>query len=307
MRKVLKSREEVCHYWANAVQSEGKAGNIFFEDGVIYSYGRHFAMARILPSGVVVMTTRGYSSSTAQHLAKVRSAASHREFVYCNDPKDSALQNKEQAAQSIKSALDDAEKPRIRQATRDGHKAQALRIAERFNAYLFALPEAERENVSRFDTTGLQHIRAVMLQNEAEAKARREAAAIERNREAVVKLQEWATGGDVHGYSFHTLPVALRLAYREGYKTEPGYQTIETSHGAEIPVSFASRLWALIEATRQSGRAFENINRPCGVYTLNTIRADGSIVVGCHDIPYSEIRKIAVVLGYVESTEQVSA
>lgn len=48
MRKVLKSTDEVMHYWANKVQSEGRAGNVFFEGDKVYSYGRHFVIARAL-------------------------------------------------------------------------------------------------------------------------------------------------------------------------------------------------------------------------------------------------------------------
>ncbi|TKW76780.1 MAG: hypothetical protein DI543_19125 [Bradyrhizobium icense] len=36
--------------------------------------------------------------------------------------------------------------------------------------------------------------------------------------------------------------------------------------------------------------------RRLGVYTLTTIRADGSIVVGCHDIPFNEMARMAVAL-----------
>ena len=46
MRKLLKNHSEVAHFWANQVQGQGKSSNMFFEDGIIYSYGYHFPIAR---------------------------------------------------------------------------------------------------------------------------------------------------------------------------------------------------------------------------------------------------------------------
>lgn len=299
MRQILKHRSEVAHYWANKVQPSGRAGNLFFEDGKIYSYGRHFCIARHLPNGVIAMTTRGYSNSTAQHISKVRNAAKHLRTVFCYDPAESAAENMRHAQEEIVSALNDSEKPRIRQTTRDAHKAHALYIAEQANAYLNALPENERGNVTRFDITGLEHIRVVMQQYAETQKRLREDAEKARAMQAVDRLKDWRIDPIISTGGFHALPVALRLNSHVG---ENCPTVIQTSHGAEIPVLFASRLWVMIEAVRSSGRPMENIGKPCGVYTLNTIRADGSIVVGCHDITYSEIYAIAVQLGYVQAS-----
>jgi len=47
MRTKLRNAEETAHVWASQSQSEGRAGNVFFRDSTIYSYGTHFPMARI--------------------------------------------------------------------------------------------------------------------------------------------------------------------------------------------------------------------------------------------------------------------
>lgn len=78
MRKVFSNHHEVCHVWAQQKQSEGKASRIFFEDKSIYSYGRHFEMARFVDANTVFITTRGYSASTSKHLSLVRGAVSHK-------------------------------------------------------------------------------------------------------------------------------------------------------------------------------------------------------------------------------------
>ena len=52
MRNVLKNHHEVCHYWANKIQNSGKSSNMFFEDGIIYSYGYHFPIAKHIKKDV---------------------------------------------------------------------------------------------------------------------------------------------------------------------------------------------------------------------------------------------------------------
>lgn len=308
MRKVLKSSNEVFHYFANKVQSEGRTSNAFFENGILYSYGRHFAMARHLDNGVVAFTTRTYSNTTAKHLSKARSACNHLKIVYCDDPAKSAAQNMQAAQLKIVQCLNAAEAPRIRQATRDAHKARALSVAENANEYLHALSPEERGSVTRFDTTALEYIRVVMQEQGKRDAQLREDAAKARALEAADRLNAWRNrDGDIRTSGFNGLPVALRLGYREQWKGEAGYQIIETSHGAEIPVSVAPALWAGINQVMTRGCDKTNINSPCGHYTLNTIRADGSIVVGCHDIPYAEIRRIAELLGYVQAEETAGA
>lgn len=300
MRKTLKNSAEVFHYWANQVQSEGKAGNVFFDGAKVYSYGMHFCIARILPSGVVAFTTRGYSPTTSGHISEARSAARHLKIVYCNDPSDSARDNMRSARHAIRDALSASEKPRIRQTTRDGHKANALRIAENANAYLLALPENERGTESPIDTSALEAVRAELIAaDEAAARLRAEQHAAQLA-DLQASLHLWRNNEIVTRTGLYQLPPALRLGYREGYKTEAGYQTVETSHGAEIPVPDAIKLWPVILRVKAGTKDYTP-GTPLGSYQLTQIRADGSIRVGCHDIAFSEIEAIALQLGLVET------
>lgn len=295
MRKTLSNKQQAAHYWANKVQPEGRAHNVFFHDEKIYSYGHHFCIARHLPNNTVAFTTRGYSPSTSSHIAVARSAASHLRIVWCHNPDTSARDNRAETERDIKANLDNAEKPRIRQTTRDRFKAQALHLAEQFNTYLVALPEAERANVRPFDTSGLEEMRAAMVKEEERLKRKAERdrkAAIKKNAE---RFQEWKNGTLDHGY-FQEFPVALRLTTDR--------DIVQTSRGAEIPVADAHALWPIVVATKAKGKQLDMTAtraRSLGHYTLNTIRADGSIVVGCHDIPYSELEQIAEKLGLLAS------
>lgn len=293
MRIALKDRHEVAHYWANKVQAEGRAGNVFFHGDKIYSYGRHFVIARHLPEGVVVFSERGYSPSTGQHQSIVRQATGHLTPVYCHDADMDARSNMNYARMCIRNRLTDAtEKPRIRQNTRDGLRADALRIAERANAYLSALPLDEQMYELPIDIASLETIREQMDAIDRERAAQRTIAESERVRKAQEHASEWRAGGN--HVSLSSLPPMLRL-HPDG--------KVETSWGAEIPVSHALHLWPLLGRVRKSGVEWHSPPEKTfhmGVYTLNTIKPDGSIIVGCHDIAYSEIEGIARALRLID-------
>ena len=75
MKKVFDNASLVATFVSRA-QSEGRnsTGSIFFDGNIIYSYGRHFPIAKIV-GNTILITTRGYSNTTARHVSMVHSAA----------------------------------------------------------------------------------------------------------------------------------------------------------------------------------------------------------------------------------------
>lgn len=320
MKKVLSNNQQVAHYFANSVQEEGKASNFYFEtdrEGVarLFSYGRHFCVARRITRDVFAMTLRTYGNSTSKHLAYARSALSHKTVVMCADPMESAASNKRATQAAIGAELRASEtERRILQRTRDAHKARGLYLAEQFNTYLAALPEVERADVLPFDVSGLDEMRAAMRAEE-ERKARAEE---ERKARAAIAeagyLAAWRTDPTMATQGMLNSPIALRLNTRSSDKRYIGHGVtqetetlvIQTSRGAEIPVSDARALWPVILSVMRKERTPEEaarLVRRLGVYTLTTIRADGSIVVGCHDIAFNEMARMAVTLDLVQAEE----
>lgn len=287
MRNVLRSTAEVAHFWANQVQPRGRAGNVFFDNGKIYSYGHHFCIARHLPDGVVAFTTRTYSSSTSSHIWDAKRAASHLRAVYCRDPGDSAAANMRAAREAVRRTLTDSTKPRIHAATRTKLKGEALRIAERANEYLAALDPLEAEGQTPIDLSNLEHIREELEAMDAQRRAREAERLAARTLELQEDLAKWRAGEYARS-ALYSIAVALRI---KG-------DCIETSHGASIPLAEAPRLWTLVERARRGERDYE-VGAAVGSYRLTKIRRDGSIVVGCHDISYDELRGIAKQIGYI--------
>ena len=76
------SHDEVAHRWAQNTEGDHAAGfNMWFEGDTIYSYGRHFPIARLVTNEqgekAVLFTTEVYGTSTAKHCTITRRAINH--------------------------------------------------------------------------------------------------------------------------------------------------------------------------------------------------------------------------------------
>ena len=107
--------------------------------------------------------------------------------------------------------------------------------------------------------------------------------------ENAARIAAWRDGRDSRpAFPSYDMPPMLRLS-ADG-------RHIETSRGAVVPASIAPRLWRLIENARGGDAAavsasFRGLH--VGPFTLEEIRADGSAVIGCHDIPHAEMAALA--------------
>lgn len=297
MRTVLQNVSQVIHYWANRVQAHGKSGNVFFEDGRIYSYGRHFCMARHLPGGAVAISTATYSVTTSSHQSAVHSAVRHLPRVYCHDAGAIVHVNRAHAITEIENSLIRARLPRIRATTRAAKIDNAQQVLRNFNEYLAALPTDEQCGIEPIGWASFEARAGEFDTAAADIEAmRKKHAENERERIKLMQLsqaekaQQWRDGA--------AIPVQHIRAFSPMLRLSADGAAIQTSWGAEIPAAECPRIWALVTAAMAAGReAYPNA--PCGVYTLNEVRADGSIRVGCHTIEHGELRGIAQKLGYL--------
>lgn len=294
MRFKLKDINEVFHYWANQVQSEGRCGNVFFRDSMVFSYGEHFCIARLAPGGRVAFTRRSYSVSTSRHISKARQATSHYTAYSVWDPSWTAEANLEKAKEQIADLMEKSRKAR-KETLRLCYQSEALVIGRGANQFAQDFPNPYRS--VPYDLINLDDLEGVadkLLNAREEERRKLQLLREEAAKRHAEELEKWKLNQETSVSHFPYLPVALRI---HG-------DVIQTSYGAEIPVEHARRLWTLIEATRSSGREFEPGDRSVavGVYKLTKVKEDGGIIVGCHDIPYSEIHRMAVELNYVEAT-----
>lgn len=181
----------------------------------------------------------------------------------------------ESLAAAFVSAESYAEAGHARDAAREYGRAVRL-----FDAVTAAIADAPRHPaaVALAGMTGKRDAAAAYVATLAERVAAENAAAI----------AAWRDGASRPPAVAYQLPPMLRLS-SDG-------RSIETSHGAIVPVSIAPRLWRLIESARGGdaaavSAAFRGLH--VGPFTLSEIRADGSAVIGCHDIPHAEMAAMA--------------
>lgn len=315
MRRVV-SPQEVAHLWAHAHQDTARnsGDTLYFVGDTIYSYGSHFPIARRLGYRKYAFTTDSYSTTTSKHKSVVRGAIPRgANVVYVSNPTMRCdVSDAQRVTNEVESLLDKASNPRLRKATVDGLVANAISKAEDFNTLAEWVESPHRIDVEAITSIPLAERRKLVIAAEAAA----EAAAKERERLAGLALADqlaaWKRGDpDISTWQLRNAPVALRLAESRGtYRTggllpdmgSVGLQCIETSHSAQIPVDDAKRLWPIIQRTMRGEKDYE-VGMVLGSYRLTKIRRDGSIVVGCHDIAYSEIEDMAKKLGLIEEKE----
>jgi hypothetical protein len=76
-------------------------------------------------------------------------------------------------------------------------------------------------------------------------------------------------------------------------------ETLETSHGARVPLRDAKRLFALIsQDIRSHVRGAWERGFRVGAYELSHISENGDFRVGCHSIKYEEAARLAAEIGF---------
>lgn len=287
--------DEIPHLWAHKTQAAARnsAGNLFFSGETIYSYGRHFPIARhavIKGRPVILFTTSGYSVTTAKHIGMVRAALPpgcavlHCSNPASNKPADILAQHKRRLASSIerlsKAKSNPARASAFRAYERDrreaNHAAETLGYKVRFHA----LPDA-----AELEAIATAHESAVSDRANAREAARsarwREADRI-RKLELSERIELWRSGSDV---PLHNCPTTLlRIVGDE----------VQTSRGARFPLDHARRAMPLVSKLLETRQTFHANGQRIhlGHYQIDRIEADGTIVAGCHRIERDEVLRL---------------
>jgi hypothetical protein len=300
MRTVFSSNNEAAHIWASQSQNSGRAGNVFFENGVIYSYGRHFPVARFAseyaPSEhgyIVLFTNRGYSNSTGKHKSLIRRAIPNLyNVVYCDDPTRGVEHNLGVWRSTVERLRRDFA-AKTHRMTRGNIAGEIFKTCESAILYCMALKidAPEWTNETNDEMTARDYVYELAKARDA----KKEAARIEREKLAAVdagdRLAMWQAGQNPPQNGFQYCATVLRL----------NADQIQTSRGAQIPVADALKLWPLLLRVKQSGKTLEaglhNIN--LGAYRFNSF--DGAtLIVGCHSIAWDQLEKMADELNLLE-------
>ena len=121
--------------------------------------------------------------------------------------------------------------------------------------------------------------------------AQRRAAEEKQRLEDIAKLEEWKRG-ERDNVRISTLPVALRIKGDE----------LQTSLGAAVPITHAERAFKILAKIKERGETFHTNGTtiPVGHYDVEKMDETGMVKVGCHNVAWEEIQRLATVAGWVQ-------
>jgi|SRR6185437_7625471 len=288
--KTVFSPQDVAHKFAHQLQSEARnSGNtLFFENDRIYSYGKHFCIARFKTNEIgekaLLFTTRGYSNTTAKHISIVRSATNHLNVIFCNDPNDSATLNIEAFENNIKNALTGILNARKPEKYIDAAE-YVFNQLEKYCAFFgLSIPADAIELIESAKTGQYKEYlakEAIRIENEKkEAQLR----AVQQFKK---QLTKWRKG---EGRLLYNRPLDRDYLRYNGKR-------IQTSQGIEIPLEIGKRVYNRILKTVKTGGCFGECDFKVLDFDVKEVTAK-LITVGCHKIEMTEINKIAKQLNW---------
>lgn len=295
--KTVFSAGELPHVWVQQSQSSGRTPNnsLFFRDSIIFSYGEHFPLAKLvtLPSGEVIalINNNDTTPTTNRHRSSVRRAVSHlRSFDVYTCVYD--INFKEELRQwglyfeTYRLKIARAKKNQAYYVEMYVHYLTRF-IAFAKNILPHIVTDYDEVYVDTFlesmmlppmDTLKQQTQVQINKQRE-EAKARKAA----QQAEFETKLSNWKKG------MLHAKTPVGNYTYLRCLDGE----TIETSKHIKIPKRQFEAFYKAYKKGKATGLKVKSNN---GVdYTIQTVTS--SIVKsGCHIIPVEEIEYIADLL-----------
>jgi hypothetical protein len=278
------THQQLAHIWANNPEYKRTASRMFCENGIIYSHGYHFPIAKHVTNKqgqpAILFTLRDYSVSTSQHKAHVIRAIPDTIPVF----KISHIIDNNNIFQEYVlrlATLSDEIKTTRKSMKRDRLILDFEKLRDEANAYakFFGLKDTLPATL---DYEQAQEERE-KLRKKMELAKKRE---ILKAKKAQQKyLEEWLSG-DRDTVYYPGDSVFLRI---EG-------DVIQTSKGAEFPVSHGKKILPIIRKCVKDKLECQNKTMRLGHFTIDLINSNGDVKAGCHTVQYSEIERIANLL-----------
>lgn len=286
----MSTHNEVAHAWANQTGRHRKGFNMFYEGTTIYSYGHHFPIARIVETEegpVVLMTTESYSVSTAKHITYTRRAVSHMKVFEVRNPQDTPGHD---ALDYLSRIVDRLEKAKRARKYGDMHLREAMGLIEEAKEYIRVFKVEGFEDFNWEPDAIVEGVReAAARRAEEQNRARIEREAERRRKyreEAWPALKAWLRG--------ERPPAAAHMRYTTRPLPRIIEDRVETTWGASVPLEVAKTLYWLAVKCRREHREFVPTRTiQAGDFRLSSIKPNGDLVVGCHDIPFWFMRYAA--------------
>lgn len=119
------------------------------------------------------------------------------------------------------------------------------------------------------------------------------------------KLSDWLAGrgtrwdrfSDRHGFAYVR---AVGVERDERGRINGG--TLETSHGADVPLVDAVKVYRMVKLVRERGEGWKRNGTvlPVGSFNVDSISPEGNFQAGCHRFAWEEIARLAASLGLAD-------
>lgn len=301
IKRVFGSNDEVAHVWAQQSQSDGKSGNMYFQNTTdIYSYGAHFLAGKfhkaLNGAPIVLVNSHVYSNSTSKHLRSIRGAVSHLisfTVPFVSSPKEREnyqyLSNK--AADAMSNLLNANSLGKWGEDKAESFLEHLENCLAAYNKYVWAFgvckgmpKELALDGTTRSDlidlidvkikrTKELKAIKDALTPDEVKELADKRAKALARKFE--YERQLWLDGGTNSTKHFSRDEVFCRIMQNR----------VETTKGAKVPLDEALKLVSLINKNKD----IQGVK--IGHYTVTELTKD-TLIIGCHRIPLSEVTRL---------------
>ena len=286
MKRVYSTSLQVAHLYANQSQSDARCHNTHFNGLAYYSYSTQIAQLHTRHGkNLLLIDSYSYSITTTKHIGDLRHAFSGDVKILRTPSVTPSLgdheKNRDHFLKLVAEAVDKSTRARINKAAHIAYANLVIEDAHYYSGFF--------ELNWELPATIYQAADALEKVQIARAAAREQQIA-KKKIEQLEALENWTIGGNNLGFSYFN-ELRLRIAGDE----------IQTSQGARIPVAEAVRIWPVLKRLhdKKTDHIFEKGGQ-LGSYTVRHF-LDNTLVVGCHNIPYSEIERMAVQLGLLET------
>ena len=272
MKKVF-TNSEICHVYAQQTQNEGRtsAGNIFFYNNKIYSYGYHYKLAEIIENNTIIINNSGYSYSTAKHINLITNATRQYRQIFYRDI-DLNYVYGEIIKASIK--IVKAKKPEI----------YAFTIIRKFEKLTEYLKEFKKVNI-------LKDSKYLELKKIYKSIAKDKDKFIEAGKEREKKQKEkQQTEFKINLTKFFNYEINYftKKTNEDFLRISQDKTMIETTQGVKIPIQEAKKLYLMI----QEGKDIKGLR----ISNFTIISINGTLKIGCHKINIKNVHEIGQIL-----------
>lgn len=294
----------VAHLWATRAQESARTrtGSFYFDKDTIYSYGAHFPIARHVERNdqrYTLVTTKTSSVATANHAYQVQMALRSHDVIMCRDlgvadTTSYHAKNVEDMQNMFNAMLLKADRARSNMAT---YVNKAGEYANNFQRYIDFFELTAKPLILPYD------FRERAMETDAAVKARVKERDVQIITNTLDMLCYWKRGAsalrehfkdvsDSPHYNMYKVPVALRVH-------EDGEQ-IETSHGAQIPIEHAYKVWQVVSRLREGKQTYTANGHTlhAGPFAVQSIDEHGTLRAGCHTIDYAAMLELATQMNW---------